>query len=103
MRWPKLFQWRNFSLRKRLLWAFASFCLLSTSLFSLYALAFAYTVEDQFFEAMLEEEGQRQLAAFADTGSWLSNSDAALRVYLNPSDLPEDLRAAFAAEPLRRD
>jgi len=103
VRWPKQLRWRDFSLRKRLLWAFASVCLLSTSLFSLYALAFAYSVEDQFFEAMLEEEGQRQLAAFSQTRTWLSSSDSALRIYLEPSDLPEDLRVAFAAEPSRRE
>ncbi len=82
---------------------FAIFTLLITSLFSLYALAFAYTVEDQFFEAMLASQAQEQLAYFARNGEWPTISDPNLKRYLSIAEMPEELASVLEREPKRKE
>lgn len=96
-------RWRNLRLQHRLMLVFSAFCLINASLFSLYALAFAYTVEDAFFEAMLEDEAQRQLAGFARSGQWQPTDDPALQIYRDSSQLPAAVRSLLQAEPKRRE
>ena len=48
-------------LRNRLMLAFAGFTVVVAAVFGLYAAVFAYTVEDQFFDTMLEREAAAQL------------------------------------------
>ena len=57
-------------LRNRLMLAFAVFALAVASLFGLYVAVFVYSVEDRFFDAMLEQEAQQQLDQRAASGSW---------------------------------
>ena len=94
-------RWRNLSLQTQLMSAFAAFCLLTTGLFSLYALAFAYTVEDQFFAAMLEEQAQRHQQYFARHGRWPQFENPNVRMYFQSADLPEEVRTLLALEPRR--
>ncbi len=96
-------RWNNLRLRYRLMLAFSSFCLLITILFSLYALAFAYTVEDEFFEAMLKQEVARLQTEFAATGRWADVSDRTLSIVENPAQFPADVRDQFSQHPKRRE
>ena len=96
-------RWNNLKLRSRLMLVFASYCLLIAALFSLYALVFAYSVEDEFFEAMLKQEAQRQQLAYAKTGAWAEATDRNLRVVESSSALPEEILGAFLQRPQRRE
>lgn len=96
-------RWRDLRLRTRLMLAFGGFSLLATSLFSLYGLAFAYTVEDEFFESMLKEESARQRAQYAQTGAWAAISDPSMQLYSRPEAFPEEVLAKYLAEPTRRE
>lgn len=87
-------------LRRRLMLAFSGFALLVATVFGLYALAFMYVVEDSVFNAALQREAQRQLAAHAAQG-WVTPLDPSMRVYRDPADLPADMRATFQREPWR--
>ncbi len=76
----------------------SGFALLVATLFTLYALAFAYTVEDQFIERMLRDEAKLVL--------WQADAGVALRphsaqLYASVADLPDDLRRVMAEEPMR--
>lgn len=51
-------------LRRRLVGAFALFALVTALCFSLFCVLFAYTIEDRFFEQMLEQESAHQRAAW---------------------------------------
>jgi signal transduction histidine kinase len=97
------FQWHNLQLRYRLMLVFSGFCLLITLLFSLYAVAFAYTVEDEFFESMLKQEVTRQQQSFTNTGRWDDTRDRTLNVASSPQHFPDDIREQFAAHPGRRE
>jgi len=101
-RW-RLNGWRDFSLQRRLTLTLTGFCLLIAGLFSLYALAFAYTVEDQFFTAMLEDEAQRQRSAHQRLGAWQPTSNPDVRLYASSSQFPADLIDSFRAQPQRRE
>ena len=96
-------RWNNLKLRHRLMLVFASFCFLVTALFSLYALVFAYTVEDEFFEAMLQQEAQRQQLAYAKTGTWAISTDQSLSVATSSKGLPAEILDRFLLDPKRRE
>ena len=83
--------------------AFAVFCLLTAALFSLYAFAFAYTVEDQFFATMLEEQAQRQQHYFAQHGQWPPTENPNVKMYFRAADLPEEVRKVLSVEPRRNE
>jgi HAMP domain-containing protein len=96
-------RWTNFKLRNKLMLVFASYCLLITALFSLYALAFAYSVEDEFFEAMLVQEAQRQQIAFTRTGEWTATQDLGMYIAKSSAELPLEIQSEFQARPKRRE
>ena len=81
--------------------AFAGFALVVAALFGLYAVAFVYTVEDRFFEAMLEQEATTQLRHHAASGRWARPQSPFMAVHGDTATLPEDLAARLRAEPRR--
>lgn len=91
------------SLQRRLMLAFALFALCLMTLFTLYALAFAYTVEDQYLEEGLRAEAERQRSGYRLTGSWLQPQDPNTRMMLDIALFPDDLRNAFLQDPERRE
>jgi len=92
------------SFSRRLLWAFWALALGISALFSLFAMAFAYTVEDQFLERQLAQEAARlQAGRAAAGGAWPAPSAPQYRVVLNPDALPDGLAQVLAAEPRRRE
>ncbi len=91
------------SLQRRLMLAFALFALCLMTLFTLYALVFAYTVEDQYLEEGLLAEAEHQRSGFRSTGSWPKPQDPGTRLLMHVEQFPEDLRAAYLQEPHRRE
>ncbi len=90
-------------LRNRLMAAFAGFTLLVTALFGLYTLVFMYSVEDSFFDALLDQEAQRQQSAHAREGRWIEPAQPFIRLYHQPAQFPGEWRDTFLAEPRRRE
>ncbi|MDQ3618277.1 MAG: HAMP domain-containing histidine kinase [Pseudomonadota bacterium] len=88
-------------LRHRLMLAFAGFTLAVTALFGLYAVAFVYSVEDEFFEAMLQQEAAAQLAQHARHGRWDAPRSGFMSIHADTGSMPDDLRAQHRAEPWR--
>ena len=88
-------------LQTRLMAVFAGFTLLAAAVFALYAMAFAYSVEDAFFEAELEREAGAQLQHYRTHGRWASPRDASVRLYTDGAAFPADQQRAHAAEPWR--
>lgn len=91
------------NLRRRLLLAFWALALGICALFSLFAMAFAYTVEDRFLERQLEQEAARLLEGRARSGAWPAPSAPQFRLLARTADLPDGLAAQLAAEPQRRE
>ncbi len=90
-------------LQRRLMLAFAGFALLTAALFGMYALVFMYAVEDQFFEAMLDQEVAAQLRHHAGTGAWATPRDPSMTLHVDVATFPDDLRAAYTSEPQRHE
>ncbi len=90
-------------LRNRLMLAFAVFALAVAGLFGLYVAVFVYSVEDRFFDAMLEQEAQHQLEQRAASGAWSPPRNAFMAIHDTPASFPTDLKAAFDAEQWRRE
>lgn len=90
-------------LRNRLMLAFSVFALAVASLFGLYVAVFVYSVEDRFFEAMLEQEARQQLDQRAASGTWSPPRNAFMTIHDSPATFPADLKVAFNAEPWRRE
>lgn len=91
------------SLQRRLMLAFALFALCLMTLFTLYALAFAYTVEDEYLEEGLRAEAERQLSGYRLSGSWLQPQDPNTHLLLDVAQFPDDLHGAFVRDPERRE
>lgn len=94
---------RTWRLQRRLMAAFASFVLFTAALFGLYAMAFMYSVEDTFFETMLEQEAAALLRRHAQSGEWGEPRDASVRRYADTAQLPDDLRTQLIAQPHRHE
>lgn len=90
-------------LRNRLMLAFAVFALAVASLFGLYVAVFVYSVEDRFFDAMLEQEAHQQLDQRAAGGIWSAPRNAFMTVHESSATFPADLKTAFDAEPWRHE
>ncbi|WP_397532406.1 histidine kinase dimerization/phospho-acceptor domain-containing protein [Roseateles sp.] len=86
-------------LQRRLMLAFTGYTLLVSALFALFAMAFVYAVEDQFFETTLDQEAQRQAASRAAGGDWLVPAQPFVRLYRPGQAWPEDLAEARRLEP----
>ncbi len=86
-------------LQRRLMLAFTGYTLLVSALFALFAMAFVYAVEDQFFETTLDQEAQRQAASRAEGGDWLVPAQPFVRLYRPGQAWPEDLAEARRLEP----
>ena len=90
-------------LQRRLMFAFATFALLTAAVFGLYAMVFMYAVEDEFFEAMLDQEVAAQLRHLAETGAWATPRDASMTMHVDIATFPDDLRASYTSEPRRHE
>jgi signal transduction histidine kinase len=88
-------------LKRRLMLALGAFTLGVSLLFGLFAMAFVYTVEDQFFERLLHQEAARLKAEHALQGRWGASSSAFMALHLDASSLPADLRELLRQEPRR--
>ena len=91
------------SLHRRWMLALALFTLAVTALFGLFAMAFVYTVEDRFFERLLQQEAQAQRAHRSAHGRWGPTGADFLAVHENASSLPPEVAQVLAQEPGRRE
>jgi signal transduction histidine kinase len=90
-------------LQRRLMLAFAIFALVLVTLFTLYALAFAYTVEDAYLVEGLTQEESRQREHYLQHADWLVPEDPNTRLVSGPEQFPAELREAWLREPNRRE
>lgn len=90
-------------LRNRLMLAFAGFSLLVAALYGFYVVLFAYLVEDRFFQDLLRQEAQVQLAHHASHGAWRAPQLPFVSVHDGPDTLPDGLAARLADESWRRE
>ena len=87
-------------LQQRMMLAFASYTVLVSAVFGLLAMAFVYTVEDEFFNSALRQEAQRQaLARVAGSDERLKPVQDFIRLYRPGQALPDDLSEARRREP----
>lgn len=94
--------WRH-RLHTRVMLAFASFTLLVVAMFGLCAIAFAYSVEDAFFEAALRQEAEAQYRHRERFGQWAVPRDGFVRLYTDAARFPPDLARLHASEPWRNE
>jgi signal transduction histidine kinase len=83
--------------------AFAGFTLLLCTLFSLYALIFAFTVEDKFLMLQMQREAGQLEPIFEKQGRWPAPSTPQMRVIESAKDFPSDMRDQLTAHPQRRE
>ncbi len=91
------------SLQTRLMVAMGAFVLALVALYTVYALAFAYTVEDEFIARALAQEASRIEAERAGAGRWPLLEGPHLTLVTRVEDLPAELRPLVLAEPNRRE
>lgn len=91
------------SLRTRLVLVLAFFTAAVIALFALFAMAFAFSVEDRFIERQLEQVATPLRAAYAQTGHWPQPTEAGFHVVQRAADLPPELATVLAREPGRRE
>lgn len=87
-------------LQSRLMAALAGYTFAVAALFALFALAFAYAVEDRFIDRGLRQEAERLHAEHARSGRWPSSAPG-MSLHTSPRELPAEIAAILAAEPER--
>lgn len=90
-------------LQRRLMVGFFVYALGLMALFTLYALAFAYTVEDAYLVEGLKQEETRQREHHLERGEWLRPEDPNTLLATDPAGFPDELRTAFLRDPQRRE
>jgi signal transduction histidine kinase len=90
-------------LRQRLMLAFTGYTVLVSALFGLFAMAFVYTVEDQFFDSALRQEALAQDISLRAGQGWREPAQDFIRLYRPGQALPEDLARARLREPRSRE
>lgn len=80
-----------YSLRMRIVGAFAVFALATAVLFGAFCLIFVYTVEDSFFNRMLAEESAHQQSAWQATGTTAAPLRRFVSVHRSAATFPADL------------
>ncbi|HYW32162.1 MAG TPA: HAMP domain-containing sensor histidine kinase [Gemmatimonas sp.] len=91
------------TLRARLLTVFIGFTVIVVLVFGLSATVFVYAVEDDFFSALLEEEGTRLEQERARATAWGVPRQPWMSVHASTEVLPQDLRDQVASAPRRRE
>lgn len=92
---------RRVRLRNRMMAAFAAFTVLVTGVFGMFAVLFAYAVEDQLIAGLLEREAQRQVAHVAVHGQWTQPRHDWMQVVDDPAKLPAGIAQLLREEPRR--
>ena len=90
-------------LRHRLMLAFASFALLVAMLYGFYVVLFVYLVEDRFFQDLLQQEAQAQLAHHATQGTWTQPQLRFVTVHADAATMPDGIGPRLQEEPERRE
>jgi len=91
------------TLHRRWMLALALFTGVVTALFGLFAMAFAYTVEDRFFDRLLQQEVIAQNAYRLEHGRWRKTGADFIVLHESAASLPAELAQVLALEPNRRE
>ncbi|MGB0133507.1 MAG: hypothetical protein WBP53_06665, partial [Dokdonella sp.] len=89
------------TMRRRLMLAFAAFTLFVAVLFSAIAVLFLYALEDRFFSDALQHEAQAQIVHHELFGDWAAPRSDFMTIHEDPNTFPDDLRERYLAEPTR--
>lgn len=89
-------------LQSRLMAALAGYTFAVAALFALFALAFAYTVEDGFIERGLRQEAERLRESQARSGQWPATIPG-MSLHHSQAGLPPEIAELLAREPGRRE
>ena len=96
---PKL----RHGLQRRLMLSFTLFTLGVSAVLGMFAISFAYSVEDRFIEAILSRDATEMEARHQVSGLWPVPPQAFMQRHDSAASLPDDLRLAWQAEPRRRE
>lgn len=88
-------------LQRQIMLVFAGFTLAVTTLFTLSAIGFVYTVEDHFLMSQMNEEAAYLKRIHAEIGTWTSPRNPWMRVYSDMRDMPKPVREGLRTEPKR--
>ena len=94
---------RRHDLRRRILRAFAGFAIAVAAVFGVSAAMFLYSVEDQFFNALLAEEATHLEQQRSNGPQWGVPRQPWMTVHESPRTMPADLAPQVVAEPTRRE
>lgn len=90
-------------LQRRLVLAMAGLAIGISALFGLFAMAFAYVVEDTWIERQLEDEAALQRGHQARHGRWSVPRRDFVTLHADAATLPDDLARVLRDEPGRRE
>ncbi|MCU0754626.1 MAG: HAMP domain-containing histidine kinase [Xanthomonadales bacterium] len=94
---------QRLGLRARLMRAMTLYALALVTLYTLYALLFAYSVEDTFLERELQRGAEALIAEHQRLGHWPTMLPRGVSLHDSPAQFPAEIRAVFEQEPKRRE
>jgi signal transduction histidine kinase len=90
-------------LQTRLALSLVAFSLCVAALYGLFAMAFAFTVEDHFMEQRLRTAAEPLREAHARTGLWPAPTQPGLLLAQRAADLPAEVAQVLARAPAQRE
>lgn len=90
-------------LRTRLTRAFGLYALVLATIYTLHALFFAYTVEDEFLDRDLRQIAATLTAEHEARGDWPEPLPPGISLHRSAASFPAEIRASFEQEPGRRE
>lgn len=90
-------------LQRQLMLSFTLFTLGVSAVLGLFAIAFVYSVEDRFIDAIVSRAAAEMQLRHQASGTWSTPPQAFMQRHDAAASLPEDLRPAWQAEPRRRE
>ena len=87
------------TIKTRIILGFSFFAFFISLLFSFYNFIFAYTVEDEFFKRLVEDEASYIDRYFVENGYFPSPRQRFFSIHTDTNTLPDDFRLTYLKEP----
>lgn len=91
------------TIKTRVVWGFCFFAFITSLLFSFFNFIFAYTVEDEFFRRIVQDEANYINQYYEQNGQFPAPRQSLFTIHTSPDTLPSDFREIYLEEPQRKE
>jgi len=91
------------SIRRRIILAFSALAIFVSVLFSVYNFVFAYSIEDEFFNRIIEDEARYIVERYTKDSLLAKPRQNFIRAYHSIEQAPDEIKALYLAQPGKKE